>query len=95
MQSFSGNNFTNKVLCRPLIDPRAKLKIPNFIAHLQDIPDQILEYNFAMTLDENRVQVIRNLWNRRKDWGSNNIYTRIFFTKCGYNYTANGNYRVY
>ena len=43
----------------PLIDPWVKMKISKVNAHLQDIPNQILEYNLSMTEDLEGVQVTR------------------------------------
>ena len=44
----------------PYLTPRAKLKITNLFAHLQDMSNHILEYHLAMTSDVDRVQMTRN-----------------------------------
>ena len=46
-QSSGDKNFTKNVICWHSIDPSGKYEN----AHLQDIPNQILEYNLAMNQD--------------------------------------------
>ena len=49
-QSSNNKNCTKNIIFGPIFDPWAKNEnSKNLIAHLQDIPNQVLEYNFAMT----------------------------------------------